>query len=66
MEPWLRGLYDAEGMRAADSWAIEELGRRESGLDTWLLLRIHAPFDVPAPLKRSTALARHTIRRNPR
>ena len=24
MEPWLRGLYDAEGMRAADSWAIEE------------------------------------------
>jgi hydroxyethylthiazole kinase-like uncharacterized protein yjeF len=24
MEPWLRGLYDAEGMRAADSWAIED------------------------------------------
>jgi hydroxyethylthiazole kinase-like uncharacterized protein yjeF len=23
MEPWLRGLYDAEGMRAADRWAIE-------------------------------------------
>jgi NAD(P)H-hydrate epimerase len=26
MEPWLRGLYDAEGMRAADSWAIEGEG----------------------------------------
>ncbi|MBS1889360.1 MAG: NAD(P)H-hydrate dehydratase [Actinobacteria bacterium] len=24
MEPWLRGLYDAEGMRAVDRWAIEE------------------------------------------
>jgi len=27
MEPWLRGLYDAEGMRAADSWAIEDQGK---------------------------------------
>jgi NAD(P)H-hydrate epimerase len=26
MEPWLRGLYDAEGMREADSWAIEDQG----------------------------------------
>jgi ADP-dependent NAD(P)H-hydrate dehydratase / NAD(P)H-hydrate epimerase len=26
MEPWLRGLYDAEGMRAADRWAIESEG----------------------------------------
>ncbi|HKZ13426.1 MAG TPA: NAD(P)H-hydrate dehydratase [Solirubrobacterales bacterium] len=26
MERWLRGLYDAEGMRAADSWAIEDQG----------------------------------------
>jgi NAD(P)H-hydrate epimerase len=26
MEPWLRGLYDAEGMRATDSWAIEDEG----------------------------------------
>src|SRR5215469_15746634 len=26
MESWLRGLYDAEGMRAADSWAIEDQG----------------------------------------
>src|SRR6201992_234515 len=26
MEPWLRGLYDAEGMRAVDHWAIEEQG----------------------------------------
>ena len=26
MEPWLRGLYDAEGMRAVDRWAIEEQG----------------------------------------
>jgi NAD(P)H-hydrate epimerase len=26
MESWLRPLYDAEGMRAVDSWAIEELG----------------------------------------
>jgi NAD(P)H-hydrate epimerase len=26
MEPWLRGVYDAEGMRAADSWAIENQG----------------------------------------
>jgi ADP-dependent NAD(P)H-hydrate dehydratase / NAD(P)H-hydrate epimerase len=26
MEPWLRGLYDAEGMRAADSWTIEGQG----------------------------------------
>ena len=26
MEPWLRGLYDAEGMRSVDRWAIEEQG----------------------------------------
>src|SRR6185437_12422576 len=26
MESWLRGLYDAEGMRAADRWAIEDQG----------------------------------------
>ena len=26
MEGWLEPLYDAEGMRRADSWAIEELG----------------------------------------
>lgn len=26
MEPWLRPLYDAEGMRAVDAWAIEEMG----------------------------------------
>jgi ADP-dependent NAD(P)H-hydrate dehydratase / NAD(P)H-hydrate epimerase len=26
MEPWLQPLYDAEGMRATDSWAIEEQG----------------------------------------
>lgn len=26
MEPWLDPLYDAEGMRAVDRWAIEELG----------------------------------------
>jgi len=26
MEPWLRPLYDAEGMRAVDAWAIEEQG----------------------------------------
>jgi NAD(P)H-hydrate epimerase len=26
MEPWLNPLYDAEGMRATDRWAIEELG----------------------------------------
>jgi hydroxyethylthiazole kinase-like uncharacterized protein yjeF len=26
MEPWLRGLYDAEGMRAVDAWAIEDQG----------------------------------------
>ena len=26
MEPWLRGLYDAEGMRATDSWAIADQG----------------------------------------
>jgi hydroxyethylthiazole kinase-like uncharacterized protein yjeF len=26
MEPWLRPLYDAEGMRAVDRWAIEEQG----------------------------------------
>ncbi len=26
MEPWLRGLYDAAGMRAADRWAIDEQG----------------------------------------
>lgn len=24
MEPWLRGLYDAEGMRSVDRWAIDE------------------------------------------
>lgn len=26
MEPWLRSLYDAEGSRAVDRWAIEEQG----------------------------------------
>ncbi len=26
MEPWLKPLYDAEGMRAVDRWAIEEMG----------------------------------------
>ncbi|HEY2715292.1 MAG TPA: NAD(P)H-hydrate dehydratase [Solirubrobacterales bacterium] len=26
MEPWLHPLYDAEGMRATDRWAIEEQG----------------------------------------
>ncbi|MGE4122651.1 MAG: NAD(P)H-hydrate dehydratase [Solirubrobacterales bacterium] len=26
MEPWLRPLYDADGMRATDRWAIEERG----------------------------------------
>jgi len=26
MEPWLRGLYDAEGMRAVDRWAISDQG----------------------------------------
>jgi ADP-dependent NAD(P)H-hydrate dehydratase / NAD(P)H-hydrate epimerase len=26
MEPWLQPLYDAEGMRAIDRWAIEEMG----------------------------------------
>jgi hydroxyethylthiazole kinase-like uncharacterized protein yjeF len=26
MERWLRGLYDAEGMRSVDRWAIEEQG----------------------------------------
>jgi NAD(P)H-hydrate epimerase len=26
MEPWLQPLYDAEGMRAIDSWAIQERG----------------------------------------
>src|SRR6478736_4572925 len=26
MEPWLRPLYDAEGIRAVDRWALEEMG----------------------------------------
>jgi ADP-dependent NAD(P)H-hydrate dehydratase / NAD(P)H-hydrate epimerase len=26
MESWLRGLYDAEGMRSVDRWAIEDQG----------------------------------------
>jgi len=26
MEPWLRPLYDADGMRAVDRWAIGEMG----------------------------------------
>jgi NAD(P)H-hydrate epimerase len=26
MEPWLSPLYDAEGMRAVDRWAVEEIG----------------------------------------
>jgi len=26
MEPWLRGLYDAEEMRSVDRWAIDEQG----------------------------------------
>ncbi|HEU4904656.1 MAG TPA: NAD(P)H-hydrate dehydratase [Solirubrobacterales bacterium] len=26
MEPWLRPLYGADGMRAVDAWAIEEMG----------------------------------------
>jgi NAD(P)H-hydrate epimerase len=32
MEPWLSPLYDAEGMRATDRWAIEEQGVPEQEL----------------------------------
>ncbi|HEX8958575.1 MAG TPA: NAD(P)H-hydrate epimerase, partial [Solirubrobacterales bacterium] len=32
MEPWLTPLYDAEGMRAVDRWAIEEQGIPEAEL----------------------------------
>ncbi|HET7484042.1 MAG TPA: NAD(P)H-hydrate dehydratase [Solirubrobacterales bacterium] len=32
MEPWLQPLYDAEGMRAVDRWAIEEQGVPEAEL----------------------------------
>jgi len=32
MEPWLEPLYDAEGMRAVDRWAIEETGVAEAEL----------------------------------
>ncbi len=32
MEPWLRGLYDAEGMRSVDRWAIEDQGVDSLGL----------------------------------
>lgn len=32
MESWLQPLYDAEGMRAIDAWAIEEQGVPESEL----------------------------------
>ena len=32
MEPWLSPLYDAEGIRAVDRWAIEEQGVPESEL----------------------------------
>jgi NAD(P)H-hydrate epimerase len=32
MEPWLKPLYDAEGMRAVDRWAIEERGVPSLGL----------------------------------
>ena len=32
MESWLRSLYDAEGMRAVDRWAIEEVGVPSLGL----------------------------------
>ncbi len=32
MEPWLEPLYDAEGMRAVDRWAIEEQGVAGSDL----------------------------------
>jgi ADP-dependent NAD(P)H-hydrate dehydratase / NAD(P)H-hydrate epimerase len=32
MEPWLRPLFDAEGIRAVDRWAIEEQGVSEGEL----------------------------------
>ncbi len=32
MESWLRPLYDAEGIRAVDRWAIEERGVPEAEL----------------------------------
>jgi NAD(P)H-hydrate epimerase len=32
MEPWLSPLYDAEGMRAIDRWAIDEQGIAEADL----------------------------------
>ena len=32
MEPWLQPLFDAEGMRAVDAWAIEEQGVPEAEL----------------------------------
>ena len=33
MEAWLEPLHDADGMRAADAWAIEERGRPLAGAD---------------------------------
>ncbi len=32
VEPWLQALYDADGMRAVDRWAIEEQGIAEADL----------------------------------
>ncbi|MFP5388178.1 MAG: NAD(P)H-hydrate epimerase, partial [Thermoleophilia bacterium] len=32
MEPWLSPLFDADGIRATDRWAIEERGVAEADL----------------------------------
>ncbi len=50
MEPWLRGLYDAEGMRAADRWAIEG-----QGVDSLALMEAAGAAVAEAVARRAPA-----------
>jgi hypothetical protein len=61
----LRRAFDSHLREELDAahWGVEMLGMRDSGLDTWILLRIHRPSAQTAPLKRPVASIRHTSRR---
>jgi hydroxyethylthiazole kinase-like uncharacterized protein yjeF len=50
METWLRGLYDAEGMRATDRWAIED-----QGVDSLALMEAAGTAVAEAVARRAPA-----------
>jgi 4-amino-4-deoxy-L-arabinose transferase-like glycosyltransferase len=61
----LRRAFDSHLRQELDTahWGVEMPGMRDSGLDTWILLRIHRSSTNTAPLKRPAPPLRHTTRR---